>query len=147
MRRYFYDKISNFLIPNIKNNSFNIKHYGTFYGGYDLVHRNDIKIVISCGLGEDASFEIELLKKYNCKIVMIDPTPRAIKHYTLIKKNFGKKNSTTYKKHHGNQLISSYDLRGVNKENLVFLNRAITNINNSKIKLFFPKKKIMYPHL
>ena len=120
MRRYFYDKISNFLIPNIKNNGFNIKHNGTFYGGCDIVHRNDIKIVISCGLGEDASFEIELLKVYNCKIVMIDPTPRSNKHYTLIKKNFGKKISTTYKEHSGNQLISSYDLRAINKKTLCF---------------------------
>jgi FkbM family methyltransferase len=141
VRQYFYNLISNFSIPKIKNNIFNIKHYGTSYGGYDLVHRNDIEIVISCGLGEDATFEIELLKRYNCKIIMIDPTPRAIKHYAEIKKRFGIKNSKYYNKAQGKQFASSYNLKDVNEENLLFLNKAITNINNSEIKLFFPKNK------
>ena len=32
------------------------KHYGTLYGGYDIVDNIEIKNFVSCGLGEDASF-------------------------------------------------------------------------------------------
>jgi FkbM family methyltransferase len=33
------------------------------------------------GAGEDISFDLELIKKYRCKVFIFDPTPRAINHY------------------------------------------------------------------
>ena len=144
MKWFLYNfsyKFLNFLIPKLDNINFKTKHYGTYYGGYDLLHKSDIKICISCGLGEDASFDIELLKKYNCKIIIIDPTPRAIQHYKEIKLNFGMKDSKPYDDQKGKQSVLSYDLKNINQEKLIFLDKAITDINNSEIKLFFPNNK------
>ena len=53
------NKFNNFFFkfePKIDNNSFHIRHIGTQYGGYDIFDDNLYKpVIISCGLGEDAS--------------------------------------------------------------------------------------------
>ena len=51
--KIFYQKFLNLFLPKVKNSNFNIKHYGTFYGGYDIVDDIKIENVISCGLGEE----------------------------------------------------------------------------------------------
>jgi FkbM family methyltransferase len=38
-------------------------------------------ICYSFGAGEDISFDLELIKKFRCKVHIFDPTPRAKKHY------------------------------------------------------------------
>ena len=47
-------------------------------------------IIVSCGLGNDASFDIDYINKYNAKVIIADPTPAAKKHYENIVNNFGK---------------------------------------------------------
>ena len=61
--------------PKINKNILT-KKIGTFYGGYDICD-DQLKIpnIISCGLGEDATFDIEMINNYNAKIFAIDPTP------------------------------------------------------------------------
>ncbi len=144
MKRFLNNLIYKFfriLIPKKNSNKYETEHFGTYYGGYDIIHTNDIELVISCGLGEDATFDIELLKKYNCKVIIIDPTPRAIKHYEEISSRFGRENDKNYEEKGGKQFANSYNLTNINKERLVFIDKAITDKNNSKIKLFFPKNK------
>ena len=41
------------------------------------------------GAGEDISFDLALAKKFNCKVVIIDPTPKAIEHFNELDR-FGK---------------------------------------------------------
>ena len=57
---------------------------GTNYGGWylpkDIVLNTD-SIIYSGGVGEDISFDLLLSDKFNCNVVLIDPTKRAIKHY------------------------------------------------------------------
>ena len=36
-------------------------------------------IIISCGLGEDASFDIDMINRFGAKILCIDPTPRVFR--------------------------------------------------------------------
>ncbi len=54
-------------------------HVGSAYGGGwvadSLLHGHDL--VYSIGVGEDISFDLELSKLASCRIVGIDPTPRA----------------------------------------------------------------------
>ena len=38
-------------------------------------------IVVSAGVGEDISFDIELMNNFQAKLFLIDPTPRAIATY------------------------------------------------------------------
>lgn len=52
-------------------------HYGGFYVATDYVNENSI--VYSFGIGEDISFDSELINKYHCKVFGFDPTPKSIK--------------------------------------------------------------------
>jgi FkbM family methyltransferase len=42
---------------------------------------NSHAICYSFGAGEDISFDLELIKKFKCKVYIFDPTPRAKNHY------------------------------------------------------------------
>lgn len=55
---------------------------GTDYGGWYIPENvlNEKSICYCVGCGEDITFDLELIKKYNCTVVGIDPTPRAITH-------------------------------------------------------------------
>lgn len=56
------------------------EYHGTEYGGFAILE-NSLRpdsIVLSCGVGEDASFDLAIMRKYGCQILAVDPTPRAI---------------------------------------------------------------------
>lgn len=64
---------------------------GTNYGGWIVpnnIQLNEDSIVYSGGVGEDISFDLLLQDKYNCSIMLIDPTERALKHFEEIKKYY-----------------------------------------------------------
>ena len=138
----------NILLKKLKFNYIdNIIHLGTDYGGWSFLDKNDLenKFIISAGLGEDASFDIELIQKYNCKIIVIDPTPKAIEHYNKIINNAGKPKEQRYQEG-GKQDISSYDLTNINNENFILVNNALYNVNNEEVKFFAPPNKNHVSH-
>ena len=53
---------------------------GSDYGGYavapHLLHADSV--VYSCGIGEDASFDLDLIRRFGCRVHAFDPTPRAL---------------------------------------------------------------------
>ena len=60
---------------------------GTNYGGWSIPINsklNENSIIYSAGVGEDISFDLKLQCKYNSNIFLIDPTPRALKHFNEI---------------------------------------------------------------
>tara|TARA_B110001452_G_scaffold265957_1_gene271688 strand:+ start:3069 stop:3308 length:240 start_codon:yes stop_codon:yes gene_type:complete len=70
---------------------------GTIYGGWSIPINsklNEHSIVYSGGVGEDMSFDLKLQDKYNCNILLIDPTQKAVKHYDEVKKYYENKNNT-----------------------------------------------------
>ena len=152
-------KLINFLVNkfNFKQNQIlkklefhnykNILFLGSNYGGWSFLDNNCLnnKYIISAGLGEYASFDIELISKYNCKILVVDPTPRAIKHYDEIINNKGRGKSKSYEEG-GKQSTHSYDLSNVNKDNFILINNALYNIDNKELKFFAPpnKKHVSY---
>jgi FkbM family methyltransferase len=54
--------------------------FGSDYGGWDVITKgiNKSSIVYSFGIGEEASFDIALIKKINLTIHAFDPTPKSI---------------------------------------------------------------------
>jgi FkbM family methyltransferase len=64
----------------------NIKWLGNTYGGFyvNLSALNKNSIVYSFGMGEDISFDEELIEKIETKVYGFDPTPKSIK---WVKKN------------------------------------------------------------
>ena len=65
---------------------------GLYHGGFS----EDTKI-LSLGAGEDISFDIELVNKFNCCVNIYDPTKRAIDHFSQIKRIMGKIISILYR--------------------------------------------------
>lgn len=54
--------------------------YGTDYGGFYLCDNvlDENSIVYSCGIGKDASFDLELIACYGLQVFAFDPSPPAI---------------------------------------------------------------------
>lgn len=69
----------------------NLRRLGTEYGGWTFVEAPSLNgcQLISCGLGEDGSFDVEFARRYSAEVVIVDPTPRAISHFELIKTRIG----------------------------------------------------------
>src|SRR5687768_17443632 len=65
------------------------------YGSWSFVDDPTLygSTIISCGLGEDASFDVAFARRYRAHVVIVDPTPRAIGHF--------------------GEMASRYDLEGV----------------------------------
>lgn len=116
----------------------NITFLGTRYGGWSFVDEDILNncTIISAGLGEDASFDIEFASKYNAKIIIVDPTPRAIKHYNEIINSLGNLSQAEYVES-GKQPINAYNLKNLKKENLILLQKALWN-KNEKLRFFSP---------
>ena len=70
---------------------FNMQNMGTVYGGWAVPKNIDLNansVVYSGGVGEDMSFDILLSSKYNCHVVLIDPTQKAIAHFDQVKQYY-----------------------------------------------------------
>ena len=53
---------------------------------------NESSVVYSGGVGEDMSFDLKIQAKYNCNVVLIDPTKKAVKHYEEVKNYYNTEN-------------------------------------------------------
>ena len=104
----------------------NLKFLGTPYGGWHFRDTPDLhgSTIISAGLGEDGSFDVEFAKTYGAKVIIVDPTPRAIEHFELIQRRIGLAASTGYVSG-GRQPVDAYPLDGISNEQLVLIDRAL----------------------
>ncbi|WP_440652118.1 FkbM family methyltransferase [Candidatus Pelagibacter sp. HIMB1542] len=125
----------------------NLVRLGSIYGGWTFENKINLSksTILSCGLGEDASFDIEFANKYNANIIIVDPTPRSKIHFNKIIENLGNPKKTKYNKI-GNQEISSYDLSNIKSKNLIFIEKALYNKDNENIKFFKPPDKKEISH-
>jgi FkbM family methyltransferase len=106
----------------------NLVRLGTEYGGWTFIDDDSLKdtTIVSAGLGEDASFDIEFASKYNARVILVDPTPRAINHFNEITGSLGNVKSEEYCSG-GKQSIGSYDLSNISENQLVLDQRALWN--------------------
>ena len=65
------------------------KKLGSTYGGWyvPIGVLNSTSVCYTVGAGEDISFDVGLVNQFNCHVYICDPTPRALKHYELLRGN------------------------------------------------------------
>jgi FkbM family methyltransferase len=137
--KYLYRKIIIFFLDYLfTKKKYNFESLGSKYGSWSFINLENLKdsTIISCGVGEDISFDIEMIDKFNLKVILVDPTPKSIEHYNAIIQNLGLKRSENYSES-GKQKISSYNLSKINLDNLILIKKAIWN-SNIQNKKFFP---------
>ena len=119
---------------------------GSDYGGKLLVNLPSLEggVVISAGVGEDASFDIEFAARFNARVILIDPTPRAVDHYSAITKRFGKAREMPYFLG-GNQNTACYDLTGVSQSNLTMTPAALAS-DDGEAEFFVPVNSANVSH-
>lgn len=119
----------------------NLIHFGSVYGGWFLIDDYSLnrKTLVSGGLGEDVTFEIECINKYKMRVIGIDPTPRATEYYNqLIKLNTP---STLNYVEGGKQPFEVYDLLKINVNNFIYINKALWSNICDKLKFYSPPQK------
>jgi len=113
---------------------------GTLYGGWFIPidsGLSDNSICYTAGAGEDISFDCELVKRFNCNVRILDPTPRAVEHFEKLKKSvedgilFPINNSQS----------EFYDIAFSDFEKLRFIPAGISDQDNV-LKFFFPKNPL-----
>jgi len=103
---------------------------GSEYGGWTYLDRPSLKqaTVLSLGLGEDASFDVELASRYEAQVYIYDPTPRAIMHFAYVTERIGEPSVVPYTRS-GQQDPSSYDLRAISSEQLHLVAEAVSDFS------------------
>lgn len=119
---------------------------GSQYGGWSFVPSESLfgSTVLSCGLGEDASFDIEFANKYSSTIYLVDPTPRAVNHFNSIIENIGHKKNEPYSLT-GNQRVDSYELTKINPDQLHLVPFALSN-EVGTAKFYLPRNPTDVSH-
>jgi hypothetical protein len=119
-----------------------ILRLGSDYGGWKVVPpriESETIEILSFGLGEDASFDIEVCELFNSRVHICDPTPRAISHFNDICNSFGLPKTTAYSDI-GRQVVTSYPLSRLNSSLLLFYPIAIWN-QTGILRLYLPLRK------
>jgi FkbM family methyltransferase len=119
---------------------------GTTYGGWRFVDHPTLynSTILSAGLGEDASFDIEFAAKYGAKIIIVDPTPRSIEHFRQICNRLGMGRAAAYRED-GRQAVESYDLSNIKHDQIVLVPVALWN-KAGTTKFFAPRNSEHVSH-
>jgi FkbM family methyltransferase len=125
-----------------------VMRLGSNYGGWSIYTTKNLSggIVVSAGVGEDVTFDIELIEKFGCRVFLIDPTPRAKLHYQDIVERFGKNKKSDEYSQDGQQSVLSYNLENINHNNFIFLNKAVSDKTIKNVKFFEPKNPSHVSH-
>ena len=118
---------------------YDFAHLGTSYGGWTFVNHPSLQgsVIISAGVGEDVSFDVAFARKFDARVILVDPTPRAIAHYESLAKRFGQPSSCPYDQRGGNQPVEAYDLSGIGPSQLSLVPMALWNESTS-LRFFLP---------
>ncbi|WP_454884447.1 FkbM family methyltransferase [Sphingomonas oryzagri] len=119
---------------------------GSGYGGWTIEEAPYLKncLAISCGLGEDASFDVEFANRYGAEVIIIDPTPRSVVHYQELTPRIGKPAERGYIGG-GRQPAEAYDLSNVGISQLRFEEKALW-INEDPIRFYKPANPAHVSH-
>ncbi len=122
----------------VSKHDLKLKRLGSSYGGWCFVDEPELErsLVISCGLGEDGSFDVEFASSYDANIVIVDPTPRAIRHFNELVSRIGEGRRQGYTET-GEQPVDCYDLRNIKAGQLKLCDMALWN-EDTVLRFFMP---------
>jgi FkbM family methyltransferase len=105
-----------------------LRRLGTPYGGWTFAAVPELRgcVAISCGLGEDASFDVEFASAFDADMLLVDPTPRAVQHFREIENRLGKPRERPYAPG-GKQPAEAYDLTRLRKGQLKLVDKAVSD--------------------
>lgn len=111
---------------------------GTAYGGWWVAEHPSLRhgLVISAGAGEDISFDVEIARRFDASVVIVDPTPRAIDHVERVLSR-ATAESTSDLVEGGHQSPDSYDLTGIRSGQIRLVPAALWS-NSSGLDLYPP---------
>ncbi len=120
---------------------------GTNYGGWTFLDVPSLQgaRVVSCGVGEDMSFDAELANTRGCRILLVDPTPRAIDHVNAVLARVGQAATTPLKPDAGAQDPASYDLSRVTPGQISLIDKALWT-EPGTVKFFAPRNPAHVSH-
>lgn len=123
-----------------------LRRLGSDYGGWTFEPSTDLEgaTVVSCGLGEDASFDVAFAAAYHARLIIVDPTPRAITHFAEIRAHFGRPASIGYSKG-GMQPVGAYDLNRIDENSLILEPSALW-IENTRLRFYAPQDAARVSH-
>jgi|688.fasta_scaffold195055_3 hypothetical protein len=122
-----------------KSSQSDLQTLGSPYGSWTIDVSQDLAgmDLISGGLGEDASFDLEFISKFSSRVILVDPTNRAEEHFSRILNQLGHSATSRYSQD-GSQPVAAYDLSKVSETQLVFIKKALWE-SKCQLKLFPPK--------
>lgn len=112
---------------------------GSAYGGWTFHDDGNLNgtTIISAGLGEDASFDVEFAARYDARVILVDPTQRAIEHFEGMSDQIGQARARQYVDG-GTQPFDAYELGDVTDEQLVLEPLALWTERTS-LRFFKPE--------
>ena len=126
----------------------NKKWYGTDYGGWFvyLYNKSPDKQpinIISAGVGEDISFDVEMSINFNANIILVDPTPRAIIHFDNFIKNLKTIKDKSLQEY---KYLDPIDINKFSSKNFVLSPLALEKEDGKEVKFFEPENKDHVSH-
>jgi FkbM family methyltransferase len=123
-----------------------LKRLGSGYGGWTFVADPALRgaTIVSAGLGEDASFDVEIARAEGATVLLVDPTPRAVAHYGALAARIGSARTRDYADG-GCQPAEAYPLEGVAADQLRLIDKALwTEV--STLKFYMPPNEDHVSH-
>ena len=114
-----------------------LRRLGTVYGGWIIPADHGLTAESLCycvGAGEDISFECALVEQYQCRVRIIDPTPRAVQHFKDLEQavRSGKRFPVN------NSQVDFYSITGAHIDRLQILPVGLAG-TDAELKFYLPQ--------
>ena len=105
----------------------NLDTLGSEWGQKTYISSPDLNgsSLLSGGVGEDISFDLEFAAKYGATVILVDPVPRASRHFEGVLQSLGNARQKPYSTYGPQQDYDSYDLTKISAAQLKFVPLAL----------------------
>ena len=124
----------------------NLITLGSEYGKWTILEHESLHngIIVSAGVGEDISFDVDLCNRFITKTVLVDPTPRSLEYFHTFESYYGKSRQCNYSDC-GYQPFDSYDLTKITKKNFHLFPFALSD-EKGEFPFFAPSNTKFVSH-